>query len=79
MLACATEIAGETLSVEKTEVQMGSEDFADMLRIVPGAYCTIGHRGTVPLHNPGFILDDEILPLGASLYARLVERRGAAQ
>ncbi len=79
MLACATEIAGETLSVEKTEVQMGSEDFADMLRIVPGAYCTIGHRGTVPLHNPGFVLDDEILPLGASLYARLVERRGAAQ
>jgi hypothetical protein len=29
----------------------------------------------VPLHNPGFILDDGILPVGASIFARLIERR----
>jgi len=28
------------------------------------------------LHNDGFILDDNILPIGASIYARLVEKRG---
>lgn len=57
---------------------MGSEDFADMLRVVPGAYCTIGHAGDVPLHNPGFVFDDAALPLGASLLAGMVEARGAA-
>jgi metal-dependent amidase/aminoacylase/carboxypeptidase family protein len=54
---------------------MGSEDFADMLRAVPGAYCWLGHSGDVPLHNPGFIFDDAILTTGASLFARLVETR----
>jgi len=54
---------------------MGSEDFADMLHAVPGCYCWVGHKGTVPVHNPGFILDDGILPVGASILARIVERR----
>ena len=53
----------------------GSEDFADMLRAVPGAYFWLGHAGSVPVHNPGFILDDAILPVGASLFARLIETR----
>ena len=53
-----------------------SEDFSDMLKVVPGAYCNIAHGGSLPLHNDGFILDDGILPIGASIYARLVEKRG---
>nr|WP_111301873.1 M20 aminoacylase family protein [Paracoccus saliphilus] len=53
----------------------GSEDFADMLQQVSGAYGNVGHAGTVPLHNPGFVLDEGILPVGASIYARLIERR----
>ena len=57
---------------------MGSEDFADMLRAVPGCYCLVGHSGDVPLHNPAFVLGEEILPVGASLLARIVERRLAA-
>ena len=55
--------------------KMGSEDFADMLRVAPGAYFWLGHGGSVPVHNPGFILDDDILPVGASLFARLIETR----
>ena len=35
----------------------------------------IGHSGTLGLHNPGFVLDPAILPVGASIYARIVERR----
>ena len=53
----------------------GSEDFADMLQVVPGAYLRLGHAGTVPLHNPGFVLDPDCLPVGASILARIVERR----
>uniref|UniRef100_UPI0035B1A8F1 M20 aminoacylase family protein n=1 Tax=Paenirhodobacter enshiensis TaxID=1105367 RepID=UPI0035B1A8F1 len=77
MIACAADIVGADNSFEKTTLQTGSEDMADMLRLVPGAYCTLGHGGDVPLHNPGFVLDDAILPVGASLYAHLVETRGA--
>jgi hippurate hydrolase len=62
----------------KDELVMGSEDFADMLRVAPGAYCTVGHHGDVPLHNPGFVLDDGVLPVGASVLARMVETRGEA-
>ena len=51
---------------------------ADMLRVIPGAYCTIGHGGTLPLHDDGFILDEGILPVGSSIYARLIEKRTAA-
>jgi hippurate hydrolase len=54
---------------------MASEDFADMLRAVPGAYFWLGHGGDMPLHNPGFILDEGILPVGASLFSRLIESR----
>ncbi len=55
--------------------KMGSEDFADMLHAVPGAYFWLGHDGSVPVHNPGFVLDDKILPIGASMFARIVETR----
>ena len=78
MLAAARELTGDGKSRQKDSLVMGSEDFADMLRLVPGAYCTIGHSGDVPLHNAGFVLDDAILPLGAALLARMVETRGAA-
>ena len=49
-----------------------------MLHAVPGSYCWVGHGGTMPLHNPGFILDDGILPIGSSLLARIAEKRLAA-
>ena len=41
----------------------------------PGAYFWLGHAGSTPVHNPGFVLDDGILPVGASVFARLVEAR----
>lgn len=68
-------IVGDENVLTAPRPKMGSEDFADMLLAVPGAYFWVGHEGSVPLHNPGFILDDAILPLGASLFARIVETR----
>jgi amidohydrolase len=71
----ASEIVGAENVSMTPQPKMGSEDFADMLRAVPGAYFWLGHEGSVPVHNPGFILDDAILPVGASLFARIVETR----
>jgi hippurate hydrolase len=59
----------------KSRPKMGSEDFADMLHAVPGAYFWLGHDGSVPVHNPGYMLDDKILPIGASMFARIIETR----
>jgi hippurate hydrolase len=59
----------------RSRPKMGSEDFADMLHVVPGAYFWLGHDGSVPVHNPGYVLDDKILPIGASMFARIIEAR----
>ncbi len=74
-VAAAADVVGADQSSESTEQATGSEDFADMLKVVPGAYCRVGHAGNIPLHNPSFVLDDAILPIGASIYARIVETR----
>ena len=74
-LDAARDILGDAAVSDDEEPATGSEDFADMLKLVPGAYCRIGHAGTVPLHNPGFVLDPSALPVGASVLARVVERR----
>ena len=76
--AIAAEIVGAENVLTEPKPAMGSEDFADMLRVVPGAYAWVGHAGSVPVHNPAFVLDDGILPIGASLLARLVETRTVA-
>jgi hippurate hydrolase len=57
---------------------MGSEDFSFMLDRCPGAYINIGNGGgqsDCEVHNPGYDFNDDILTLGSSYYARLVERR----
>lgn len=76
--AVAAEVVGAGNVLTEPKPVMGSEDFADMLRVVPGAYAWVGHAGSVPVHNPAFVLDDGILPIGASLLARLVETRSKA-
>tara|TARA_B100000925_G_scaffold117138_1_gene86927 strand:- start:2559 stop:3722 length:1164 start_codon:yes stop_codon:yes gene_type:complete len=74
-LEAAEDIVGRDNISGTEEPATGSEDFADMLNVVPGAYCRIGHSGTTGLHNPSFFLDPNILPVGASVMARIVERR----
>jgi hippurate hydrolase len=61
--------------ITKAEPRMGSEDFADMMQVVPGAYFWVGHEGSVTVHNPGYVLDDKVLPIGASMFARIIETR----
>ncbi|HYF58564.1 MAG TPA: M20 aminoacylase family protein [Burkholderiaceae bacterium] len=67
------------------EPTMGAEDFSFMLLEKPGCYAFIGngdgtHRdlghglGPCMLHNPSYDFNDELIPLGGSYWARLVQR-----
>ncbi len=60
---------------------MGSEDFAFMLQAKAGCYVFIGNgpgESGCMLHNPHYDFNDQILPLGASYWANLVEHILAA-
>ncbi|KMO31198.1 amidohydrolase [Methylobacterium variabile] len=74
----ATELFGSAKVDTAPEPKMGSEDFADMLHAVPGAYAWLGGKAGASLHNAAYDFDDAIIPLGAAYLARLVERRSAA-
>jgi len=75
--AAAIDVVGERNVDRELQPTMGSEDFAFMLQAKPGCYVFIGN-GTgdkaVGLHNPHYDFNDEILPIGASYWARLVEQ-----
>jgi amidohydrolase len=73
--------ANVNLAVEPT---MGAEDFAFMLQAKPGCYVFIGngdgeHRsgghglGPCQLHNGSYDFNDQLLPIGASYWVKLVE------
>jgi amidohydrolase len=56
---------------------MGAEDFGWMLQAKPGCYVWLGNgdgAGGCHVHNPNYDFNDEILPLGASYWATLVEQ-----
>ncbi len=71
----AEKIVGPEFVSRNEPPATGSEDFADMLKHTKGAYCRIGHSGTEPLHSPKFIFDEKIIPVGASILARIIEER----
>ncbi len=74
----AREVAGADLVDDDIAPVMGSEDFSYMLEARPGAFLWIGGGKTDSdpgLHHPKYDFNDDILPLGASYWARLVETR----
>lgn len=74
--AVAVEVVGEANVDADTVPMMGAEDFSFMLEKVPGCYLFIGNgpgEDGCMLHNPHYDFNDEILPLGASYFSRLVE------
>lgn len=79
-------VVGEQNVNTAVEPTMGAEDFAFMLQAKPGCYVFIGngdgeHRagghglGPCQLHNGSYDFNDQLLPIGASFWARLVEMR----
>ena len=71
----AEKIVGKDNIIRNATPATGSEDFADMLKHVKGAYCRIGHSGTEPLHSPKFVFDTNIIPIGASILETLLENQ----
>ncbi|MEM6389406.1 MAG: M20 aminoacylase family protein [Pseudomonadota bacterium] len=76
--AFAADVAADVVGEDRVDAEfgrdMGAEDFAYMLEARPGAYLLLGAGEGPSLHNPGFDFNDRITPIGASLFARLVER-----
>jgi metal-dependent amidase/aminoacylase/carboxypeptidase family protein len=52
---------------------MGSEDFSYMLEERPGTYVFLGAGPGAGLHHPEYDFNDEISPVGASFFVKLVE------
>ena len=74
-IAAAREIAGESRIDGDCPRMMFSEDFGRMLKEKPGCFMFIGNGKDSPaLHNPRFDFNDDILPVGAAYWTRLVER-----
>ncbi|MDE3177886.1 MAG: amidohydrolase [Pseudomonadota bacterium] len=57
---------------------MGAEDFAFMLRRVPGAYIFMGNGDSAPVHHPAYDFNDEALPYGVAYWGELARRALAA-
>lgn len=53
--------------------EMGAEDFSYMLQARPGAFMFLGAGDGPGLHQPEYDFNDDIAPLGASYFVRLVE------
>jgi hippurate hydrolase len=79
-----TELLGAD-NVQEFVPTMGAEDFSYFLEKKPGCYFVIGngdgaHRdgghglGPCTLHNPSYDFNDELIPIGASLWVRVAER-----
>ncbi|MBU2534002.1 MAG: amidohydrolase [Alphaproteobacteria bacterium] len=72
----AADLVGEANVDRRKPPASASEDFSFMLEKVPGAYINIGNgEDSAPVHNPHYNFNDEALPLGAALYARVAERK----
>ncbi len=74
----AAEIVGAENVNRAGNLVMASEDFSFMLEKRPGAYIQIGNgdgEGACEVHNPSYDFNDKILPLGATLFVGLVEKK----
>ncbi len=72
----AVMVAGDDNVQRNVVPSMGCEDFGFMLAARPGCYLWIGNGPIVDgvgLHSSRYDFNDEILPLGASYWSRLVE------
>jgi hippurate hydrolase len=70
----AAEISGPDAAHGHANREMGSEDFSYMLEARPGAYLFMGTGPGAGLHHAAFDFNDEAAPVGASFFARLVEK-----
>ena len=70
---CAEEVSGAC--IRDIAPIMPAEDFAFMLEARPGAYVFLGNGDTPMCHHPAYRFDDAVIPVGASWFVTLAERR----
>lgn len=75
--AIAEKIVGPSNVDGAAQPLTGSEDFSEMLEQAPGAFLWLGQGEGANLHNPAYRFNDDLIPIGATLYARLAETRMA--
>jgi metal-dependent amidase/aminoacylase/carboxypeptidase family protein len=71
----AAELVGDANVNRAQQPAQASEDFSFMLEKVPGAYINLGNGDCAPVHNHHYNFNDEAIPFGSALFARLVERQ----
>ena len=73
----AARVAAEVVGAPRVDADaapvMGAEDFSFMLAARPGAFVFVGNGDTANLHHPKYDFNDELIPIGCSYWARLVE------
>jgi hippurate hydrolase len=69
----AREVVGDARVDDQLAKVAGAEDFSYMLEERPGAYLFLGAGAGAGLHHPKFNFNDEIAPVGASFFVRMVE------
>lgn len=73
------EILNPDCVIKESKPSLGSEDFAFYLQKVPGVMFKLGTRNEMrgivhPLHHPGFIIDEDALPIGAAIMLQAAKR-----
>ncbi len=72
-ISVAGEVSGKDRVSAEGAAEMGAEDFSYMLQARPGAYLYLGIGPAAGLHHPEYDFNDDVAPVGASFFARLVE------
>lgn len=74
----AADVVGEQNVIKVTPV-MGAEDFSFFTKVIPGGFFFVGMRNetcgsTHSGHSPFFFVDEEVLPIGATMHATIADR-----
>ena len=70
----AKEISGQENVDCNAIPDMGAEDFSFMLFERPGAFLNVGQGPGPGVHNTKYDFNDDLSPIGASFFVKLIER-----
>ena len=73
-IKAAKNVVGETNVIIDPTPSMGAEDFAFMLKKIPGAYVWLGAGQGANLHNPAYNFNDEVLTTGVEYFIEIVKQ-----
>ncbi|MCT6867796.1 MAG: M20 family metallopeptidase, partial [Gilliamella apicola] len=71
-IKAAKNVVGEASVIIDPNPSMGAEDFAFMLKKIPGAYVWLGAGQGANLHNPAYNFNDEVLTTGVEYFIEIV-------